>query len=209
MDLDLKTCDELLGTTRSVRKRLDLNRSVPRKLITECLELAVQAPTGSNSQTWRWIVIDDPKIRGDLADLYRRHARPYLHGAVSQADEGQTKRVFQSAIYLMDNLEKVPIHVVPCILGRVPQGSNAAGLFASIYPAILNFQLALRARGLGSCLTTLHLGSADEAAQILNIPEHVTQAALLPVAWTIGTQFKRAKRPPVDTVSSWNKFESR
>ncbi|MCY3884359.1 MAG: nitroreductase family protein [Gammaproteobacteria bacterium] len=208
MDLDPKMCDELLGTTRSVRKRLDLTRTVPRRLIEECLDLAVQAPTGSNSQTWRWIVIDDPKIRGDLADLYRRHAQPYLHGAVSQADEGQTKRVFQSAIYLMDNLEKVPVHVIPCILGRVPQGANGAGLFASIYPAVWNFQLALRARGLGSCLTTLHLGSADEAAQILNIPDQVTQAALLPVAWTVGTQFRRANRPPVDTVTYWNKFEA-
>lgn len=208
MELDLKSCDELLGTTRSVRKRLDLTRNVPRKIVRDCLELAVQAPTGSNSQTWRWIVIDDPKIRSALADLYRRNAQPYLESAVSQAEEDQTKRVFQSAIYLMENLERVPIHVVPCILGRVAQGSNGAGLFASIYPAVWNFQLALRARGLGSCLTTLHLGSADEAAQILNIPEHVTQAALLPVAWTIGTQFSRAKRPPAESVTFWNKFET-
>lgn len=206
MELDLKTCDLLLGTTRAVRKRLDLERSVPRKIVTDCLDLAVQAPTGSNSQTWRWVVVDDPKIRSDLADLYRRHASRYLYGAATQENDNQTKRVFQSAIYLMENLERVPIHVIPCILGRVPQGSNGAGFFASIYPAVWNFQLALRARGLGSCLTTLHLGSEREAAEILNIPDHVTQTALLPVAWTIGTHFKRAKRPPADTVTYWNNF---
>lgn len=209
MKLDLKMCDELLGTTRSVRKRLDLTRKVPRKILAECLEIAVQAPTGSNSQTWRWIVVEDHRIRSELANLYKRHAQPYLHGAVARADEGQTKRVFESAIYLMDHLHEVPIHVIPCIRGIVPDGANGAGLFASIYPAVWNFQLALRARGLGSCLTTLHLGSSKEAAELLNIPQEVTQVALVPVAWTIGTNFKRAVRPSIDTVTSWNKFEER
>lgn len=207
MKLDLKMCDELLGTTRSVRKRLDLSRKVPRRIVEECLELAVQAPTGSNSQTWRWIVVEDPQIRYELANMYRQHAYPYLHGAVDRAEEDQTKRVFESAIYLMDHLQEVPIHVIPCIRGIVPKGASGAGLFASIYPAVWNFQLALRARGLGSCLTTLHLGSSEKAAQLLNIPKDVTQVALIPVAWTIGTQFKRAARPPIDTVTFWNKYD--
>ncbi len=208
MKLDVGMCDELLGTTRSVRKRLDLNRIVPRKLIDECLRLAIQAPTGSNSQTWRWVIVDDADVRIKLAELYRRNAEPYLRSAVSNVPEGQTKRVFESALYLMDHLHEVPIHVIPCILGRVQNGPIGAGFYASIYPAVWNFQLALRARGLGSCLTTLHLGSADEAARLLNIPANVTQVALLPVAWTIGTSFKRAARNPIDSISYWNQFDS-
>lgn len=207
MKLDVKMCDELLGTTRAVRKRLDLTRKVPRNVVEECLELAVQAPTGSNSQSWRWVVVEDPEARSELANMYNRHAQPYLHSAVARAEEGQTKRVFESAIYLMEHLHEVPIHVIPCIKGIVPKGANGAGMFASIYPAVWNFQLALRARGLGSCLTTLHLGSSEEAARLLGIPEDVTQVALIPVAWTIGTDFKRATRPPIDSVTSWNKYD--
>ncbi len=208
MKLDVEMCDELLGTTRSVRKRLDLNRTVPRSAIDECLRLAIQAPTGSNSQTWRWIIVDDSDLRHKLADLYRKNAEPYLTTAVSNVPEGQTKRVFESALYLMNHLHEVPIHVIPCILGRAQNGPMSAGFFASIYPAVWNFQLALRARGLGSCLTTLHLGSAEEAAHLLDIPEDVSQVALLPVAWTIGTSFKRAVRKPIENFSYWNKFVS-
>lgn len=207
MKLDVGMCDELLGTTRSVRKRLDLNRIVPRKVINECLNLAIQAPTGSNSQTWRWVIVDDAAVRSKLAELYRKNAEPYLSSAVSNVPEGQTKRVFESALYLMDHLHEVPIHVIPCILGRVQKGGFGAGFYASIYPAVWSFQLALRARGLGSCLTTLHLGSENEAARLLNIPANLTQVALLPVAWTIGTSFKRALRNPIDGISHWNQFD--
>lgn len=207
MKLDVGMCDELLGTTRSVRKRLDLNRIVPRKVINECLNLAIQAPTGSNSQTWRWVIVDDAAVRSNLAELYRKNAEPYLSSAVSNVPEGQTKRVFESALYLMDHLHEVPIHVIPCILGRVQNGGFGAGFYASIYPAVWSFQLALRARGLGSCLTTLHLGSENEAARLLNIPANLTQVALLPVAWTIGTSFKRAARNPIDGISHWNQFD--
>lgn len=208
MKLDVSMCDELLGTTRSVRKRLDFNRAVPRRIVEDCLRLAIQAPTGSNSQTWRWIVVDDPDLRGQLAALYRRNAQPYLSGAVASVPEGQTKRVFESALYLMDHLHEVPIHVIPCILGSAQSGSMGAGFYASIYPAVWSFQLALRARGLGSCLTTLHLGSASEAARLLHIPENVTQVALVPVAWTIGTSFKRAARNPVEEITYWNQYDS-
>ena len=205
--LDLSVCDELLGTTRAVRKRLDLTRRVPRDVIDDCLELAIQAPTGSNSQGWRWIVVDDEQIRSKLAELYRRNAEPYLTSALASAPEGQTKRVFDSAVYLMNHLQDVPVHVIPCIVGRAPNGNAGAGFFASIYPAVWNFQLALRARGLGSCLTTLHLGSAKEAAEILKISSDWTQAALLPVAWTIGDKFRPADRAPASEVTYWNTCE--
>ena len=209
MALDQQVCDELLNTTRSVRKRLDLTRPVAREVIDECLQLAVQAPTGSNTQGWRWIVIDDSDTRAALAARYRRSAEGYLSAASEQASSGadaQTQRVFSSAMYLMEHLHEVPVHLIPCIQGNPPNGLAGAGFYASIYPAVWSFQLALRARGLGSCLTTLHLAHADEAAALLGIPDGITQTALLPVAYTVGTDFKLAKRSPVSEITHWNSW---
>ena len=209
MALDQQVCDELLNTTRSVRKRLDLTKPVAREVIDECLQLAVQAPTGSNVQGWRWIVIDDSDKRAALAALYRRSAEGYLSAASEQASSGadaQTQRVFSSAMYLMEHLHEVPVHLIPCIQGNPPNGLAGAGFYASIYPAVWSFQLALRARGLGSCLTTLHLAHADEAAALLGIPDGITQTALLPVAYTVGTDFKLAKRSPVSEITHWNSW---
>ncbi len=209
MNLDLETCDKLLATTRAVRKRLDFTRPVPRDVIDECLQLAVQAPTGSNSQNWRWVVVDDAEKRAALAALYRRGGEAYLTVAGDQAQaagNAQTSRVFSSALYLLHHLHEVPVHVIPCLVGR-PAGASVpqlGGYYASIYPAVWSFQLALRARGLGSCLTTLHLGFEKEAAEILDLPEDVVQTALLPVAYTLGTDFKPAARPPVAEITHWN-----
>jgi nitroreductase len=210
MKFDLAMTDELLATTRAVRKRLDLDRPVPRQVIMECLELAVQAPTGGNSQGWRWLVVDDADKRRALADLYRRGGEQYLTAAGAQAKQTgnvQTQRVYDSALYLMDNLHRVPVHLIPCLHGRPPEGSAPtmlAGYFGSIFPAVWSFQLALRARGLGSALTTLHLLYEQEAAKLLGIPDNVMQVALLPVAYTKGTDFKRAERPPMAKIVHWN-----
>ena len=207
---DLYVTDELLATTRAVRKRLDLTKPVPRELIDECLELAVQAPTGSNSQTWRWLVVDDADTRKALADLYRKGAEGYLTAAGEQSGgDAQTQRVFSSAVYLMEHLHEVPVHLIPCVQGK-PQDPTpltmASGLYGSIYPAVWSFQLAARARGLGTALTTLHLLHEKEAAEILGLPDDVLQVALLPVAYSIGTEFKRAARPPVANITHWNKW---
>ena len=209
MEFDIPMTDALLSTTRAVRKRLDLERPVPRAIIDECLELAVQAPTGSNSQTWRWIVVEDAGKRQALADLYRKGARPYLSAASDQAGDAQTQRVFDSAMYLMERLQDVPVHVIPCVAGRPEANTPVAvlgGLFGSIFPAVWSFQLALRARGLGSTLTTLHLVEEKAAAELLGIPDDVMQIALLPVAYTKGTDFKPAKRPPVAKITHWNQW---
>lgn len=210
MEFDLAMTDALLATTRAVRKRLDLDRPVPREVILECLELAVQAPTASNSQSWRWIVIDDPAKRAALAELYRKGALPYLSSPLrgaSEADAGQTERVRSSALWLAENLEKVPVFVIPCVEGRPPAGAPPmimAGVYGSIFPAVWSFQLALRARGLGSALTTLHLLHEQEAAGLLGLPDNVMQVALLPVGYTRGTDFQRAVRPPVSGITHWN-----
>jgi nitroreductase len=209
MNFDLAQTDELLATTRSVRKRLDLEKPVPREVILECIALSQQAPTGSNNQGWRWLIVDDADKRAQLAELYRKGAEAYLTEAVKNATEPQMKRVFGSAAFLMDVLADVPVHVVPCMTN--PPAADApgpilSGFFGSIYPAVWSFQLALRARAMGSVLTTLHLFYADAAAEILGIPQDVMQIALLPVAYTKGTDFQRASRPGPETITYWNSW---
>ena len=204
MEFDLAQTDALLSTTRAVRKRLDFDRDVPDDVLLECLQLAVQAPTGSNRQGWRWMVVRDAEKKEALAELYRQSGGAYLAEAAKSVEPGsQTGRVMDSANFLAERLGQVPVMVIPLIIGRLDDGTtnSAAGLFGSIIPAIWSFQLALRSRGLGSCYTTIHLGKEQEAADLLGIPPHMTQAALLPVAWTKGTDFKPAKRDPVEHIT--------
>lgn len=200
---DLDTVDELLSTTRSVRKRLDLTRDVPQDVLLDCIRLSQQAPTGSNMQNWRWLIVRDPEVRAGLADIYRRAGGDYLAAAAAANPEGQTGRVMDSAQYLADHLEEVPVLVIPCAIGRLGDGGNVAmwaGMMGSIFPAVWSFQLALRSRGLGSTLTTFHLMYEAEAAALLGIPDHVMQVGLLPVAYTLGTDFKVAERPPASEI---------
>jgi nitroreductase len=207
---DLAITDELLATTRAVRKRLDLGRAVPRAVLLECIALAQQAPTGSNSQGWRFLVVDDAAVRKGLAALYKKAADAYLTLARERLDasDKQTARVYDSAFWLVEHLAEAPVHVVPCLAGRAPDGPNIAGAsyYGSIFPAVWSFQLALRSRGLGSALTTLHLMHEREAAALLGLDfDAFTQVALLPVAYTRGTDFKRAARPGPETITWWNR----
>jgi nitroreductase len=191
---DTAVTDELLVTTRSVRKRLDLARPVEPEVIVDCLRVAVQAPTASNTQTWRWLVVTDASKRAGLAELYRQAGGAYLKAQAESGLVGQQKRVYDSANYLADHLHEVPVHVVPCILGRVDGKGNegTAAFYGSIIPAAWSFMLALRSRGLGSTWTTPHLMKEQEAAALLGIPDDVTQVALLP--WP--TRWARTSSPP-------------
>lgn len=208
--IDTAVTDHLLSTTRSVRKRLDLDRPVEREVLLECLRLAVQAPTAGNSQSWRWLVVTDQERRERLAELYRRAGEPYLKEKLASESTSQDARVWDSGRYLLEVIHRVPVFVIPCLQGRPPLQGKAASLgavsafFGSIHPAIWSFQLALRSRGLGSVFTTFHLAYEREAAEILGIPDDVTQTALLPVAYTVGTDFKPAVRPPVEQITYWN-----
>ena len=210
---DLATTDELLSTTRAVRKRLDMDRSVERSVITDCIGLSQQAPTGSNKQGWRWVVVTDPEKRRVIADYYRKGVGDYLFTAKAAAEErgaGQDVRVFESAQFLADRMQDAPVHIIPCIeAGHIAADAPRRawiGLGGSIFPAIWSFQLALRARGLGSCLTTLHLSYENEVSELLGIPDSMLQIALLPVAYTKGTDFKTAKRPPADEIIHWEQW---
>jgi nitroreductase len=204
--MDIASVDELLTTTRSVRKRLDLNRPVGRDVILDCIRLAMQAPTASNTQDWRWLVITDPDKRAAIADIYRSIGAEYLAYAAKEASDPQTRRVYASALALTDTLAQVPVHVIPCLDNRIDNSNllTAASAWASIIPAGWSFLLALRSRGLGSVWTTMHLAKEQEVAELLGIPPTATQAALFPVAYTIGTDFRPASRPPAETVTYWD-----
>jgi len=210
------SADDVLSTTRAVRKRLDLDRPVERELILECLELAVQAPTGSNSQGWHWIFVEDAATKKALADIYAENFAIYRQlGAANPmpTDDpraAQQARVVSSAEYLTENFHRVPVLLVPCITGdldRLPSFA-AASTWGSILPAVWSFMLALRERGLGSAWTTLHLPQEKAAAELLGIPfDQYTQAGLFPIAYTKGTDFKLATRPPAENFVRWNTWE--
>ena len=209
--MEISSADELLSTTRAVRKRLDLRRPVEREVILECLRLAVQAPTASNNQDWRWVVVTDADKRAAIAEIYNSVGAEYLAGKATTAEDPQARRVYESAAALTSTLADVPVHVIPCIEKRVDGLPlvAAASAWASIIPAAWSFLLALRSRGLGSVWTTLHLAKEREVAELLGIPATVTQVALFPVAYTIGTDFKPAQRPPVEDITSWNAWGER
>ncbi len=202
--LDL-TPDELLSTTRAVRKRLDLTRPVPPEVLEECVRLAVQAPTSTNTQNWHFVVVTDEARRAALAELYLRSWIPY-NGGKSPHEEPDDPSADSTSRYLAAHLHEVPAHVVACIEGR-PEGlapADLAWFYGSIIQAGWSFQLAARARGLGSVWTTHHLDYEREAADVLGIPfDEITQVALIPVAYTIGTDFKPARRKPLETVLHW------
>ncbi len=215
------TNDELLSTTRAVRKRLDLEREVPRELIDECMNLALQAPSGSNAQGWQFVFVNDKAKIAQIGELYRvafaGYAASDMAASKQHADDPSMhetqQRVQSSAQYLADNMHWVPLMLIPCYMGRLEQvpsnmmNMSQAGTLGSIIPAAWSFMLAARARGLGTCWTTLHLGSEREVAEILGIPyESVTQVALIPVGYTKGTQFKPAPRKPLDGVVPFNQW---
>ncbi|TGD86730.1 nitroreductase [Mycolicibacterium sp. CH28] len=211
MTLDL-TVDELLASTRSVRKRLDFDRPVSHQVLMECLDLALQAPTGSNAQGWQWVFIEDPDKKKALADIYRANATPYLDlpsPVRGDIRDEQQAAVRSSASYLNDNFEKAPVLMIPCLEGR-PEGADAgmqASYWGSLLPAVWSFMLALRSRGLGSAWTTLHLiGDGErQAAEVLGIPfQHYAQGGLFPIAYTKGTDFKPAKRLPAEQLTHWD-----
>ena len=201
--------DQLLTTTRSVRKRLDLERPVPLEIVRECLEIALQAPSGSNRQGWHWIVLTDPEPRKAVADLYARSYEAYrnspgyaaVHKGASDERQAVQTRVASSADYLAEHMAEVPVLVIGAIeAGAELPASNQAGLWGSLLPAAWNLQLALRARGLASAWTSLHLRYETEIAELLGIPASVRQGVLLPVAYSKGTDFSPAPRQPLDEV---------
>ncbi|GAA0230790.1 nitroreductase family protein [Actinomadura nitritigenes] len=212
MTLDL-TPDELLSTTRAVRKRLDLDRPVPRRLIEECVDLATQAPTGRNRQRWHFIVVTEPRLRRKVGDIFRRalaaaEGHPLNEHDIRRMNHAprSTQGVFDGLRHLTDNIHRVPAFVIPAIEGRTDHASAAvqSGTWGSILPATWSFMLAARARGLGTTWTTAQGPLERELAATLGVPyNEVMLAAFIPLAYTIGTDFKPAPRISRDEVLHW------
>ena len=200
--MDLVTVDHLLTTTRSVRKRLDLTRPVESDIIQRCIDVALQAPNGGNLGRYHFMVVTDPAKRARLAELYRKAFAAYL----VPSREAYSPRVFESANYLAEHMHEVPVHIIPCIEGRVDEETpfRQASVYGSVLPAAWSLMLALRARGLGSAWTTLHLMYESEAATLLGMPEGLTQGALLAVAYFTGDDFQPAKRIPGRERTYWD-----
>lgn len=202
------TPDELLTTTRSVRKRLDLSRPVPLELVKDCIRIALQAPSGSNRQTWHWIVVTDAKQRGEIGRYYQRAVHTYLDsdgacGTLFPEDPERhavQRRVGSSVAHLGDRMGEVPVLVIPCLDVNEAPEYNEAGMWGSIIQAAWSYMLAARARCLGTAWTTLHLMYEKEIAELLGIPDGVVQAALIPTAFSIGTEFSPAPRQPLEQV---------
>lgn len=203
------SAEEVLTTTRSVRKRLDLERPVPFSVIGEAVEIALQAPTGGNVQCCTWIAVEDRSLKEQIAEAYREFYAGYREMVAQHQSDGSqaTERMQEGGDHLAANLHRVPWLVIACItgpLGRADADTASfvqANTWASIYPAVWSFQLALRSRGLASCLTTNHLAFERDIADLLGIPYETTnQAALIPVAYSVGTKFRRAERRPTEDV---------
>jgi len=210
--------DEVLTTTRTVRKRLDLTRPVPRALVEECMNLALQAPNGSNNQAFEFVIVEDVGVRAQVAEIYRAGMQHFIDmiaadpSIYSTHDVGRSHRREQmstSTSHLNDHMHEVPLLVIPCLLGRM-EGQNAfyqASLWGSVWPVTWNFMLACRSRGLGTALTTVHLWREREMADLLGIPfEKYSQVGLIPVAYTLGTDFKRGQRVPAGEVMHWDRW---
>jgi nitroreductase len=208
--MDLATVDKLLTTTRTVRKRLNFTRPVEPEIIQTCLEIAIQAPTGGNIPRYHFVVVTDSALRADLAAMYKRAYlevySPKRQEEVRQSDP----RLIDSANYLAEHMHEAPVLIIPCVEAQLVQGGvqgGGPGAYASILPATWSLMLALRARGVGSAWTTLHLRYEKDAAALLGIPDHIAQAALLPVAYFTGDDFKPAQRVPARERTYWNGWE--
>ena len=209
------SADEVLSTTRAVRKRLDLTRPVPRHLIEECVDLATQAPTGRNRQRWHFLVVTDKTQRAAVADVYRRAVHVAQGTPLTENDlrrmnaHGSWPRIADGLQYLYDHIHRVPAIVIPAVEGRTDHATvtEQAGTWGSILPAVWSFMLAARDRGLGTVWTTAQAPLEHELAAVLGVPyDDIMLAAFIPLAFTIGTDFRPARRISRDQVLHWNKW---
>jgi nitroreductase len=201
---------DLLTTTRAFRRRLDLTRPVARQELLDCLDVAVHAPSGTNRQPWRFLVVEDPDIKQQIAEYYRKGFAAYLSARTPRPDQLGD---LASGQYLAAHLPEVPALVVVCSLGRPPANASTlqlASFYGSVYPAVWNLMLALHDRGLGSTMTTAHLVYEHDIADLLGIPfDQVTQVAMLPVAHLLpGTTGPGLRRTPASEVTMWNRWSA-
>jgi len=221
--IDLASVDHILNTTRSVRLRLDLEREIPRETIEQVLEISLQAPTGANTQTWRFLVVTDPEIKAGIADYYRKGAEVYIADQTGMTQTGvsatrefsvddmrtaQKEGVMNSSMFLLENMQNVPAMIIPCIESRFEDEMPfvQASMYGSILPATWSLMLAFRARRIASAWTSLHLVYEKEVRELVGMPDNFTQAALLPIAWLKGGELHKAQRLPLSEVAYWDRW---
>ena len=209
-DLDVVAADHLLKTTKQVRQRLDLTRPVPRELLLDCIDVASHAPMGGNQERNRWLVVDDPELKAAIAAPYQAVGRPYLAAGAGGVTDARQQRVVASASFLVEHIAEVPAMVIAMRLDRLPEGApnaDVAGYHGSVAPGVWSFQMAARARGLGSAWTTFHLVHERQIGELLGIPDTVTQIALLPVGYYTGETFSPAPRRPAAEITYFNQWK--
>ncbi|HEY3483302.1 MAG TPA: nitroreductase family protein [Streptomyces sp.] len=203
--------ETVLTTTRSVRRKLDLDREVPQHILDDCLRIAQQAPAaGSMAAQFRWLLVRDAETKAKIA-VYNRETAEAAWAKYGHLVE---ERALASAQHLVRNLERVPVLAIPCMIGRPPADAfSQSAYFGSAYPAIWSFQLALRDRGLGSSICGYHLQDHEaDVAELLGIPDDVMQISLLAVAYTTQRDFRRATRPNIEDITyfdAWNSPQPR
>ena len=211
-DSPIESLDYFLTTTKQVRRRLDLNQQVPTEMVLECIDLASRAPIGGNLERNRWLLVDDAETRLALADLYARFGRGYLEAGQKQIEsmgnDPTAARVVESSMYLLEHLHEVPLMIIPIKLDRPGTSTfEQATYWGSVMPGVWSLQLALRARGIGSAWTTLHLQHEEDAAELLGLPASVTQIALLPTAYFTGDDFHPARRRRAQEITYYNRWK--
>jgi nitroreductase len=216
--------DQLLTTTRAVRRRMDFDRPVERSIIEDCVRMAQQAPMGSNLEDWRVVAVDDPAIKQAIAELYQEVWAETVEGPLARGEAAtmarlsptvraggvaaeRQQRILDGVKYLCDRLDRVPVVLIVCskkVQPERPLGGTASGYYGSIFPFAWSIQLALRSRGLGSVMATAIAHKATRVQQVLDLPEEWRPITMLPVGYTLGLDFRAATRAPVEHVLSWN-----
>lgn len=212
------SADDVLTTTRAVRRRLDLERPVPRELIEDCVRVATQAPSGRNRQRWDFVLIDDPLTRQRLSDIWRAGLAQPVAGTGGPpmsraADPQRWQRIAASLDHLATHLHEAPLLLVPCVRvdsrAELATVRGQAGVWGSVLPAVWSFMLAARERGLGTAWTTCHLAYERDSAELLGLDfDHVVQTALTPVAFTLGTDFRPGARADHHEFIHWNTWST-
>lgn len=190
---------------------------VPDEIITKVLDAAIRAPSGSNAQSWLFIVVKDTEQRRKLGAVYKKASDILMKlyaGAArpGHIDEKKYERFMKAVVHLFDHMGDAPVLLVPCLRASMWAGGaklpddvkqKMAGSVriagSSIYPAVQNIILACRAFGLGTVLTTIHAFFEDEVREILSLPPDVQTYALMPIGYPQGHHYQ-VKRKPVSEV---------
>lgn len=196
--------DEAIYNCRAMRRiKTD---EVPDSLLIKLIDAASQAPSGSNTQNARWVVVKDPAIKQALADQNRKHAAPYIEADIANPPSPKIKRVLDAVVWQMDHMHEIPALIVACF--DYPEKVDGLGVYrsaGSVWPGIQNLLLTARSLGLGAAPTTLALRDQDAVRDILNLPETFAALSLIPVGYPAG-KFGPVTRKPVEDIMRFDRW---